>query len=409
MKVLVLDTMPIRRGAQVFVAELCEQLECMGIATQRIYLYSYQGEVPIPLRSQDRVLGFDSAQFSEKLLTLNPFLLIELTKILSKQQPDLVLLNGARALKYGAWLKVFGQNPRMKFVGRFIDDAVFWNPGLFKTWYYRSLLNRLDGVVGVSKASLDSMIRHYGFGKPSEVIHRTFDPVKFAHAPSRREAREQLGLGMEEEVILFLGNLTTQKRPDRFLEVLQKLWLTRPSLKALIVGDGPMRKELEDQVADIQKQETSGEKQETRGKRQEGTIDENDSKKSNGFNLSSYVYFTGYQQDVSPYLAAADLLVLTSDTEGMPGVVLEAAYFEVPTVASAVGGIAECIQDGVTGFLVGDRSVEGFIEKIDILFSHSYSRMEMGKQARMFVDQNFKMEQVTSRFLEFVQFLLVKR
>src|SRR5690606_29417744 len=64
---------------------------------------------------------------------------------------------------------------------------------------------------------------------------------------------------------------------------------------------------------------------------------------------TSNLFFHGYQQDVSPYLAAADILVLTSDTEGLPGVVLEAAHFSVPTVASEVGGIKECLINGKTG------------------------------------------------------------
>lgn len=404
MKVLFLDTSPIRRGAQIFIMDLADALESKGIHTKRVYLYaSRSNETNIPVRKQDLVLSFDSTHFFEKIPTLQPALLWALFQVVNDFIPDVILLNGSRTLKYGAALKRFFP-VKAKLISRIIDNAEFWNSGKFTHWYYKKLvIPQLNATIGVSQASRTSMMRHYRFTKPSTVIHRVFDPRKFENAADRNTARAMLGLRVEDEVLLFLGNLTAQKRPDRFIEIVAKLSQTRPKVKALIVGDGPLREELENQVSDT-KYEVSGIKnQEERNKKQELAEGGNDSKESNVLRLKSRIYFTGYQQDVSPYLAASDILVLTSDTEGLPGVVLEAGYFEVPTVSSDVGGISECLIDGETGYLIKDRFVNSFNEKVSFLLDNPERKKEMGAKAKLFIDKNFRMDEVVSQYLSFFQ------
>lgn len=387
MKVLFLDTSPIRRGAQIFIVDLADALESKGIHTKRVYLYaSRSNESNVLVRKQDLVLGYDSTHFFEKIPTLQPGLLWALFQVVNDFIPDVILLNGSRTLKYGAALKQFFPG-KAKLISRIIDNAEFWNSEKFTHWYYKNLvIPQLDATVGVSQASLASMVRHYNFKKPSKVIYRVFDPGKFKNAPDRYIARAKLGLGEEDEVLLFLGNLTAQKRPDRFIEIVAKLSQTRPKVKALIVGDGPMR---EDTEALVQSSEFK-----------ESMVD-----KTTVSCLRSSVFFKGYQQDVSPFLSAADILVLTSDTEGLPGVVLEAGYFEVPTVSSNVGGIRECLIDGETGYLIKDRSVSSFVEKVFFLLDHPERKKEMGAKAKLFIDKKFRMDEVVSQYLSFFQSL----
>jgi glycosyltransferase involved in cell wall biosynthesis len=390
MKILFLETSPIRRGAQIFIVDLADALESKGIHTQRVYLYaSRSNESNVPVRKQDLVLGFDSTHFFEKIPTLQPGLLWALLQVVNDFTPDIILLNGSRTLKYGAALKRFFP-VKAKLISRIIDNAEFWNSGKFTHWYYKKLvIPKLDATIGVSQASLTSMMRHYQFTKPSTVIHRVFDPRKFENALNREETRKKLRIGTDEEVLLFLGNLTAQKRPDRFLEIVSTLSQSRPKLKALFVGDGVLRKELENKVAN-------------------STYQVSGDGNSSGFDLRSSIVFAGYQQDVSSFLASADVLVLTSDTEGLPGVVLEAAHFKVPSVCTAVGGIRECLIDGETGFLIPDRSVDAFCEKINFLLDHSEAREAMGERAADFVSANFKMDLVAQQYLDFFDSLLVR-
>ncbi|OOG68181.1 glycosyltransferase family 4 protein [Algoriphagus sp. A40] len=376
-RILILDTSPIRRGAQVFGEELAAYLNSKRYRVKRIYLFRPTESQIVSMGAENSILPFFENSHLEKFPSFQPGLLLRLKNEIKDFEPQIILCNGSKTLKYGAWIRFFGFNGKGKVTGRFIDDAVFWNNGGIKKWAYSNWINRLDGMVAVSQSSLDSMIRHYKFQKPSRVIHRVFDPGKFENAPKRNDARTQLGIGENDEVLLFLGNLTAQKRPDRFLEIVKQLIETRPNLKALLVGDGELGASVKSQISNLKPV-------------------------LSGVEVSQILFF-GYQQDVSPFLAAADILVLPSDTEGLPGVVLEAAHFGVPTIASEVGGIRECLIDGETGMLVPDRTVFQFCEKISFLLDHPKDRKAMGERAKSYTSQHFRMDQVVDQYLDFFQ------
>lgn len=388
MKILFLDTYPIRRGAQVFITELAEYLENKGEETNRYYFYkSEKNAVEVSLRTQDKCFGFDPNHIFEKIPTFQPSLVNTLIREIKHLKPDVVLLNGSRTLKYGAILKLFLPKS-IKWVSRVIDNAEFWNTGKLTHAYYKKLvIPAMDASIGVSQASLQGMIRHYTFKKPTRVIHRVFDPKKFEQAPSRALARKSLGIPAGEEVLLFLGNLSKQKRPDRFIAIIHELRKHRPAVCGILVGDGPLRKSCEQQVKSLDKLADSA------GSPKTGQTPLNQ--------WSSKITFFGYQEDVSAYLAAADVLVLTSDTEGLPGVVLEAAHFEVPTVASAVGGIRECLLDGETGLIVAEPSISNFTQALEKLLADPTLKNQLGKNAKRFVSTHFRMELVAQQYLDF--------
>ena len=428
MKILFIDTEPIRRGAQIFISELSSFLDQLGQQTKIVYLYQLKNNSDDSIALSPNVTYLPGKKDStfEKFPGVDPVLIRKLLKEITIFSPDVIVANGSRTLKYSAAVRHFYRGDSL-WVARWIDDAEFWNPGIAsKLIYSKLILPQFDACVAVSQASLDSMIRHYNFKKPGIVIRRVFDPIKFNNAPTKEEARRKLGLDNTDEVLLFLGNLTPQKRPDRFLEIVQKLTETRPHLKALIVGDGPLRKELVKQVKSIEYQVSSKRYQVRNIKYQESKDEHQDASgddssvtcaehgRSIGLqssvdpNLSSVIahqasniFFIGYQKDVSPYLAASDILVLTSDTEGLPGVVLEAAYFKVPAVASEVGGIRECLIDEETGFLISDRSVDAFCQKINLLFDYPHQRIQLGINAKKFTSEHFQMDKVAKQYLDF--------
>ncbi len=372
MRILFLDTYPIRRGAQVFVSELSEELDVMGHQVKKVYLYKPEpNAVMVNLLENDVVLGGNPSHLFEKIPSFHPELLRQFMQEVREFNPDVILFNGSRTLKYAAIAKLF-LGTKIKWITRVIDNAEYWNTGFITKLYYKYwVIPTFDASVGVSLASRDSMVRHYDFKKPTRVIHRAFNMDKFQNSLTKEEARKSLHLTAQDEVVLFLGNITAQKRPDKFFEIVQELKKTRPNIKALVVGNGT---DLPKYV-DLMKQ--------------------ND----------SYIFHMGYQKEVASYLVSSDLLLLPSDTEGLPGVVLEAGYFGVPTVATDVGGIRECLIDNETGCIVPDKSIEGFVSKINYLLDNPSKRIEMGQKSKKIVLENFNLKTITKSYIDFFQII----
>jgi len=375
MKIMFLDTRPIRRGAQVFLHDLSREIIKNGHQVKKVYLYAGDGEGKLHLNQEDVELNGNDDHFFEKFPTINPFLFLKLRREVKKYQPDLILLNGSRTLKYGAFLKKLSGH-KQKLVYRIIDSVSFWNPHTYKQIYYRRLvMPMIDAAVGVSKASLMDVQELHNFSKPAKVIHRAISTEDFEKVPSRAVIRQKFNLTEEDKVVLFLGNLTAQKRPDRYLQVIERLKETQPQLKAWIVGDGILREENERMVQDLK--------------------------------LSETVTFWGYQQKVGEYIAASDILLLSSDTEGLPGVVLEAGYFGVPTVSTDVGGIKEALEDGISGYITG-KNVDELAKKANMLLQDENLRNSFGNVARKKVVDDFNLEKVAEQYLDFFEKILVQ-
>ncbi|MCS3658239.1 glycosyltransferase family 4 protein [Salinibacter ruber] len=116
--------------------------------------------------------------------------------------------------------------------------------------------------------------------------------------------------------------------------------------------------------------------------------------------LSDRVHFLGWRDDVPSLLAKSDALVLSSHREGVPHVVREAMFAEVPVIATAVGGVPEAVRDGETGFLVPPDGVDQLGECIDYLLSHPEEQEQMGKRGFQLAQQRFSREAWLSEYRE---------
>jgi glycosyltransferase involved in cell wall biosynthesis len=132
--------------------------------------------------------------------------------------------------------------------------------------------------------------------------------------PSRTEARQRLGLPLDARVAVLVARLTTIKRPERFIEVARRLQDRHPDTLFCVVGEGEL-------LAGLQ------------------------------VDAPANVRFLGWHADVEVVYAASDLVVLTSDNEGMPVSLIEAALCGVSAVTTHVGSAAEVVLDGTTGWI----------------------------------------------------------
>lgn len=157
--------------------------------------------------------------------------------------------------------------------------------------------------------------------------------------------------------VMAIGRLSPEKGFDLLIKAARKVLSRRDDVGFVIVGDGPLKRELQAQI--------------------------------NAAKLQRQVILAGFREDVDMLLPHASLLVQTSHTEGMPNAVLEAMAAGVPVVATSVGGTPELIVHGESGHLVDAGDVDGIAEGILTLLGDSMERARMACAARHRVEERF--------------------
>ena len=158
--------------------------------------------------------------------------------------------------------------------------------------------------------------------------------------------RTRLGLPTDKVIMGFVGRLTSIKRPDRFLSLASGI----PEAHFVMFGNGPLHSQVQNRAQDHS-------------------------------NVSVFDFST----NLAEVFAAIDLMVLTSDNEGVPLSVMEAAAAGVPVVSMRVGGVAEIVEHGVTGLLADDD--EELRAAVVQLVRNADLRAYMGSAARRMIHE----------------------
>ena len=189
------------------------------------------------------------------------------------------------------------------------------------------------------------------------VIPTAVDTDRFSPRPADPEVRSHLGASPQDTLLISVGRLDKLKGHSTLIEAFTVLAERRANVRLALIGEGAERAALAAQVA--------------------------------ASRLDERVRFVGGVADVVPYLRAADLFVLASNTEGMPGAVLEAMAVALPVVATAVGGTPEVVVHGETGILVPPRDPAALAAAIDRILDHPDEARRMGARARLRVAERF--------------------
>lgn len=366
MRVLHLVQQPQRRGAEMFAYDLTSRLLRTGHDVSTTYLYPASAAGQLPLRGNDTVAGSNPRHVAERI-GVNPTLVRRLGRIVDEFEPDIVQANGARTLKYGAVLHRFRS---FGLVYRSIGDPTVWVTGQAKRAFYRRIvLPRVDGIAAVSGNTLEGLASLYDLdGKVVAQIPRGIDPQRLAPRMGRQEVRDLLQADAGDPVVVFVGSLTDEKRPDRLARVFADVARAVPDARLWVVGDGPGRGALESEFVSA--------------------------------GLTDRIRYVGATDDVGSYIAAADVLLLTSDTEGLPGVVLEAAALGVPAVATDVGGVRDAITQGVSGLLADAVDEQELAASLARLLTNPAERAQLGEAAEQQFRTTFDIAHVADRYVD---------
>ena len=194
------------------------------------------------------------------------------------------------------------------------------------------------------------------------VLHSGIDITDFEQGPDRTALRKRLGLAATDKVVGIVGRLVPEKAHVDFIEAIQFLKEEGQAVKGLIVGEGHLLEALRARV------------QEAR--------------------LEDRILFAGYQSDVKDFYRAMDVLVMCSLREGFPLTVLEAMAAGVPVVATRVGGIPECIEDGVDGCLASPGDSVALAEAVSKILTDTRFKEAIVAQAKAKVRAKFNVEKM---------------
>ncbi len=205
---------------------------------------------------------------------------------------------------------------------------------------------------------------------PSRVDTALFDPARWVDR--RRQWRSAWGWSALP-VVVFVGRLVAHKAVDDILSAWPRVQEQCPEARLLLVGDGPLEHELQDQAADLE--------------------------------LADTVRFFGPADfgEVPGLLAAGDVFLSPSLDEGMPRTLLEAMAMGLPAVVTAVGGNAEVVRPDRTGFLIPPRRPDLIAEKVGLLLTDEARRRDLGRAGRDRVIERFGFESGIEQFHRFLQ------
>ena len=177
------------------------------------------------------------------------------------------------------------------------------------------------------------------------MLENSVDYERFADVSTSKEGAKKM-LGLPPDVFVFgtAGRLAPTKGLIHLIEAFPKVKELKPSAHLVMLGDGPCRAELEQQVSDMSCRDS--------------------------------IHFLGYRDNIEQLLRGMDVLVLSSVAEGMPRVILEAMAAGVPCIATNVGGIAEIISGNDVGVLVPPKDSQALAEAMTKLANMTDEKLE---------------------------------
>ena len=298
-------------------------------------------------------------------------------------QPAIVHTHTAKAGIVGRLAALLAARPRPLIVHTYHGHVLEGYFGRTKTAFYRmserALARPSDCLIGVSRATVDDLVRmRIAPRSKFRTIALGLELERFlgSKPDDGSSFRREVGAGADDVLLTFVGRLVPIKRIDRMLRVVARARADGAPVRLAIVGDGALRGELETLARTL--------------------------------GLTEVVHFSGYRLDLEAIAAAGDVAILTSDNEGTPVSLIEAAAAATPAVATAVGGVPEVVTRD-TGLLAAAQDEPALARAVGLLATDRRLRERMGTHAREHVRKRYSSERLLKDVDALYQQLLERR
>lgn len=228
----------------------------------------------------------------------------------------------------------------------------------------------LKQIILDNKFTCEKKIKVIGNGSSNGIDINFFDPELYSKS-ERNALKLSLGITNNDIVYLFVGRMVKDKGVNELISAFRKLAKTHSNVKLLLVGG--YERELDPVLPET-----------------EETIKNH-----------PQIIGLGWQQDVRPFFAIANIFTFPSYREGFPNVVLQAGAMEIPSIVSNINGCNEIIEDGVNGYIIPVKNVN----KLYLAMAHFYNQSNSNvlldpKEIRKLVVQRYCRVSVWKAILE---------
>ena len=291
-----------------------------------------------------------------------------LAGLIEEREISVLVCTNSYSLVY-AWLAALRVRHRPRIVEVFHTTDLGTRSSRLRMWFYSMLFRQCDLLVYVSHAQREYWRQRHLHAHRDVVIQNGIDAQSFDDhftATQKAACRAQYGFASDDYVIGICAVFRPEKAHGDLLQAVRRLRDAGVNARVLLIGDGPQRSVIEAEIARLQLGETAA--------------------------------ITGFQQDVRPYIASCDVMVLASHAvETFSIAALESMSLGKPLVLTRIGGAAEQVTPGSNGFLFEPGDIDALTQHLTTLADKNL-RERMGAQARKIVRDQFTLDKMAAAY-----------
>ena len=342
------------RGAEISALDLIGELNRRGVE-QRVAVLR---RVPDGLNYGDGCVWLLGSSLGS---------VARLHRLVRGWSPDVVQAHGGQPLKWlTPTLLAPGAPP---VVYRRIGLTPSWMAGSLRKRSYGFIIRRAAAIVAVAEAAARQLVDEFGVPSSSiELIGNAVDERRVRSSVDPQDVKRRLHLDEEAPVVLFAGALTDEKNPLELIEIAKHVSAVFPRVSFLVAGDGPLSGDLTSAVYEAR--------------------------------LSDQIKWLGSRSDLPDLMRASAAVIMTSRTEGIPGVAIEAGFSRRPVVAYEVGGLPEVVTHGHTGLLAPHGDVRALSDLLIQMLTDPSEAKALGERAQARCSELYGIETSGALYLD---------
>ena len=343
MRILHISTPTGWRGGEQQVAHLINGLT--NEVELQLLITPFQSELQKKMGSTLTCVGY------ERKGSVNLSLARLIKSVCAEHKIDLIHAHDSHAHTAAFLAAVIFKNKTPIVLSRRVDFKVSGN--LFSRWKYNH--SSIKSIIAVSEAIKTILLPVINKKEIINVVYDCIDLTRYEGEADIHFLKKELNLPLTTTLIGNLSALADHKDYPTFIRTAKELLSRHNDIHFVIAGDGPLKEEIMNRVKAEQ--------------------------------LEKHISFLGFRKDVPQLLKSLDVFLMTSKTEGLGSVILEAFACGIPVVATTAGGIPEIVKNGETGLTANIGDEIALATAVEKIIANPDYRNSFVKNATAFVNQ----------------------